>query len=216
MSKRSGVCQRVQNQRQQTELLAAMKRIVQLERDQQADADRIDVAIRKAESEIAALEQRNLPREALWKAMWAIRDKTVLMTRDVRKNMHRRTIAAKEMQETLCSDFIYQSTRFAAEDVVDAALRTHFFDLLQRTATPALLDHLKDAIETGNFACAESIRFEFKCRADRRLYAASFEAIERLFRDEDPAEMHIRLTTIANVAAKVDRRVTDLLQRVST
>src|SRR5437879_4202277 len=168
MSKRSRVCQGVQNQSQATERLAVMKRIVQLERDQQADEAEIEAASRKAESEIAALEQRNLAPEALWNAMWTIRDKTVLMTRDVRKNMHRRTIAAKEMQQTLCSDFLHQSTRFAAEDVVDAALRTQFFNLLQRTPTPALLDHLKDATENGNFACAESIRFEFKFRAERR------------------------------------------------
>src|SRR2546421_4484843 len=145
MSKRSRVSQKVQKQGPATELSAFKKRIVQLERDQEADAARIDAAIRKAENEIAFLEQRHLTREALWSAMWAIRDKTVLMTRDVRKNMHRRTIAAKEMQETLCSDFIYQSTRFAAEDVVDAALRTRFFNLLQRTPTLALIDYLKDA-----------------------------------------------------------------------
>ena len=136
------------------------------------------------------------------------------MTRDVRKNMHRRTIAAKEMQATVWPDFLYPSTRFAAEDIADVALRTQFFNLLQRTPTPALVDHLKDAIGSGNFACAESIRFEFKCRADRHLYSASFEAIQEPFRGEDPAEVQIRLITIADAAAKVDKRVTDLLQRM--
>jgi hypothetical protein len=214
MSERSRVRQRIQNEGPAAKLSALMKRIGQLDRDQKADEARIDSAIRKAESEIAELERRNLDPDALWSAMWAIRDKTVLMTRDVRKNMHRRTIAAKEMQATVWPDFLYPSTRFAAEDIADAALRTQFFNLLQRTPTPALLDHLKDAIESGNFACAESIRFEFKCRTDRHLYSTSFDTIQELFRGEDPAEVQIRLITIADAAAKVDKRVTDLLQRM--
>jgi hypothetical protein len=216
MSKRSRVRQRVEDQAPATELSVLMKRLIQLESDQKADEARIDAAIRKAESEITALGQRQLVPEALWNALWAIRDKTVLMTRDVRRNMHRRTIAAKQLQKSLPPGFLCQSTRFAAEDVLDAALRTQFFNLLQRTPTAALLDHLKDAIETGNSACAESIRFEFRCRADRHLYSASFEVIEAPFRDEDPTGVEIRLTTIANAAATVDKKVTDLLQRVSS
>jgi hypothetical protein len=215
MSKCARVRQSAQKEAPATDLSISMKRIAQLERDQKADEVRINAAISKAESEIARLEHRNLDPDALWSALWAIRDKTVLMTRDVRKNMHKRTAVAKEMQETLSSDFIYRSNRFAIEDSADAALRTRFFNLLERTPTPGLIDHLKDAIENGNFACAESIRFEFKCREDRHLYSASFEAIEEQFRDEEPAEMQMLLVTIANAAATIDRRVTDLLQKVS-
>jgi hypothetical protein len=208
------VRQSVQNPTAEISIL--MKRIAQLERDQKADEARIDAAISRAEVEIARLERRNLDPESLWSAMWAIRDKIVLMTRDVRKNMHRRTIVAKEMQESPWSDFLYQSNRFAAEDHADAALRTRFFDLLQRTPTRALIDHLKAAIENGNFACAESIRFEFRCRDDRQLYSASFGTLQGQFRDEDPTEMQIRLAAIANAASTIDRRVTDLLQKVSS
>jgi hypothetical protein len=216
MSKRSRVCQRNRNQEETTELAAVMRRIAQLDRDQKADEARIDAVIKKAEIEIAQLVQRHLAPEALWSAVGAIRDKTVLMTRDVRKNMHRRTNAAKEMQEALASDFLSQCTRFAADDIADATLRTQFFKLLQRTLTSALPHHLKEAIQSRNFACAESIRFEFKCRADRHLYSANFEAVQELLRDKDPAEMQIRLSTIANAATKIDRRVTSLLQRAAS
>jgi hypothetical protein len=201
------------NQGQASKVSALMRRIVELERDQKADEARIDAVIRKAEREIANLQQRHLAPDALWSAIAAIRDKTVLMSRDVRKNMHSRTVIARGLQETLGNDFLSQSTRFAADDVTDASLRTQFFKLLQRTPTPALLDHLKDAIQSGNFACAESIRFEFKCRADRHLYSDNFEAIKGMLSVEDPAEMQIRLVAIANAAVKVDRRVTNLLQR---
>ena len=216
MSKRSRVCQRNRNQEETTELAAVMRRIAQLDRDQKADEARIDAVIKKAEIEIAQLVQRHLAPEALWSAVGAIRDKTVLMTRDVRKNMHRRTNAAKEMQEALASDFLSRCTRFAADDIADATLRTQFFNLLQRTLTSALPHHLKEAIQNRNFACAESIRFEFKCRADRHLYSANFEAVQALLGDKDPAEMQIRLSTIANAATKIDRRVTSLLQRAAS
>jgi hypothetical protein len=203
------------NKGEKAELAAVMRRIIQLDRDQRADEARIDAVIKKAEIEIAQLIQRHLAPEALWKAVGAIRDKTVLVTRDVRKNMHRRTNVAKELQKALGSDFLFQCSRFAADEIGDATLRTRFFNLLQRTPTSALPYHLKDAIQSRNFACAESIRFEFRCRADRHLYSANFEAIQELLRDKDPAEMQIRLSIVANAATKVDRRVTSLLQSVS-
>ena len=198
MSRRFRVRRENRNQGEAIELAAVMRRIAQLDRDQKADEARIDAVIKKAEIEIAQLVQRHLGREALWSAVGAIRDKTVLMTRDVRKNMHRRTVAAREMQETLGPDFLSQCTRFAAEDVVDGTLRTQFFNLLQRTPTSVLPDHLRDAIQNRNFGRAESIRFEFNCRADRHLYSGKFEAIQALLRDEDPTEMQARLVTIAN------------------
>lgn len=195
------------------EVSVLLKRIVQLEREQKADASLIDAAIRKAESEIADLGQRRLAANALSSAIATIRDRTALLIRDVRSNMHRRTIAAREMQQALGSDFLSGHTRFAGEDATDATLRTRFFELLQRTPTSALLLHLQDAIENGNFACAESIRFEFRCRSDRYLYWASFEAIREMRRDDDPAEMQIRLESIANATAKIDSRVASLAQR---
>ena len=61
--------------------------ILQAERDQKADEARIDVAITKAESEIAALEQRHLGPKELQRAIITIRDQAILAIRDVRKNM---------------------------------------------------------------------------------------------------------------------------------
>jgi hypothetical protein len=216
-SKRPGVRRETEsvcgNGGRATAVSERIKRVVQLERDQSADEGRIYAALRRAEAEIASLEQRDLAPEVLRTALAAIRDKAVLMIQDVRKNMHNRILAARKLQETVGPAFLVQHTRFASDHAEEAALRTRFFKLLQRTPTSALLGYLKDALESGNFACAESIRFEFTCRDDRDLYSSEFEAIRRKYRDADPVEMQIRLITIASIAANVDKRVSDLLQR---
>jgi hypothetical protein len=197
-----------------TQVLSLVKRLNQLERDQKADEGRIDAVLRKTETDIGNLLQRYRSPEALRKAIAAIRDRTALMTRDVRKNMHARSMAAMKMLEkSMGLDFRSPHTRFAADDTADAALRTRFFELLERTPTSALVKHLKDALQHGNVACAEGIWFEFACRADRHLYSAEFDEIRRAYGDADPAEMQIRLIAIANAAAEVDRKLADLLRR---
>jgi hypothetical protein len=197
-----------------TQVSSLIKRLTQLERDQKADEGRIDAVLRKTETDIAYLLQRYRSPEALRKAIAAIRDRTALMTRDVRKNMHARSKAAMKMLEkSMGLDFRSQHARFAADDTADAALRTRFFELLERTPTSALVKHLKDALQHGNVACAEGIWFEFACRADRHLYSVEFEEIRRVYGDADPAKMQIRLIAIANAAAEVDRKLADLLRR---
>jgi hypothetical protein len=198
------------------EVLNFLNKILQAERAQKADEARIDDAITQAESEIAALEQRNLGPEELRRAIITIRDRVILTIRDVRKNMLKRTIAARSMQESVDDDFLRQRSRFAADDFVDANLRTRFFELLERTPTFALIPHLQDAIEVGNIACAESIRFEFQCRDDRQEYTASFEMILAKIARHDPVEMRKRLANIRSAAEKVDARVTDLLKRAQS
>jgi hypothetical protein len=186
------------------------KRVVQLERDQKADEARIDAVLRKAESDTANLLQCYLSPEALRKAIGAIRDRTALMTRDVRKNMHERSkVARKILEESIGVDVPSQRTRFAKDDTEDAALRTRFFELLDGTPTLALVRYLKDALQHGNGACAESIWLEFAGRPNRHLYASEVDEIRRSYGDADPAKMQVRLIVIANAAAQVDRRIAD-------
>jgi hypothetical protein len=198
-----------------TELSTLVKRIVQLERDQKADEDRIDAAITKTESEIARLEQRNLSAEELQKATITVRDRAILIIRDVRQNMVKRAIEAKNMQKSVDDDFLRQRSRFAADDLVDANLRTRFFKLLESTPTFVLVHHLLKAIEIGNAAYAEAIRFEFQCRNDRHRCMASFEMVLAKILLHDPVEMRKRLMNIRDAAEKVDTRVTDLLRRTT-
>jgi hypothetical protein len=192
------------------EALNLHKRILQTERDQVADEVRIDDAITRAENEIARLQQRQLAFEQLQAAI--IRDRTILIVRDVRKNMQRRSLAAKRMEECLNDDFLRQRSRFARDNFEDEELRRKLLQLLQRTPTSGLIEHLHDAVEAGNFACAELIRFEFQCRDDRDEFRTGFEAMVEKLSRYDPVEMCKRLTNIEKATERVDARIT-LLQR---
>jgi len=187
-------------------------RILQLERDQKADGTRIDYAIAQAQREIVAL-RRHVGGQELQRSINVVRDRIILTVRDVRKNMARRTIAAKNMQGIVDDSFLRRSSRFASDDRTDEKLRTRFFELLARTPTYALLQHLMDAIDAGNSACAENIRFEFQCREDRQQYCATFHMILDKHAFRDPVEMRRRIANIRKVADDADARITDLLRR---
>lgn len=187
-------------------------RILQLERDQKADGTRIDYAIAQAQREIVAL-RRHVGGQELQRSINVVRDRIILTVRDVRKNMARRTIAAKNMQGIVDDSFLRRSSRFATDDRTDEKLRARFFELLARTPTYSLLQHLMDAIDAGNSACAENIRFEFQCREDRQQYAATFHMILDKHAFRDPVEMRRRIANIRKVADDADARITDLLRR---
>ena len=196
---------------QGAEALNLCKIIDQTERDQSADRTRIDDAIVRAEKEIARLEQRQLAPEQLREETLAICDRAVLVTREVREHMQRRALAAKRMQDRV-NDIFRQRSSFAISDSEDKSLRKHFMGLLERAETSALIDHLCDAVEVGNTACAELIRFEFQCRDDRHEFRSMFEAIVAKLCSEDPVEMRKRLVNIYKAIKKVDARIANLLQ----
>jgi hypothetical protein len=195
------------------EALKLHNRVLQTQRDQSADEARIDDAIMRAEKEIARLEQRRLAPDQLVKETIAIRDRAILIIRDVRKNMQRRALVAKRMQDSL-SDDLRRSSRFAISDSEDTNLRKHFIGLLDHTATSALTHHLLHALEAGNTACAELIRFEFQCRDDRHEFMSHFEAVVAKFSPNDPVEMRKRLANVGKAIENIDGRVTNLLQLI--
>src|SRR5260370_28904977 len=120
------------------EVFNLANKILQAERDQKADETRIDDAITKAEGEIAALEQRDLDPEVLQRAIITICDRAILTIRDVRKNMLKRTIAARNMQESVDDDFLRRCSRFAEDDLADANLRTRFVEVVERLTAVGL------------------------------------------------------------------------------
>ena len=65
---------------------------------------------------------------------------------------------------------------------------------------------------TINFACAELIRFEFRCREDQDEFKTDFESIVQKFSRDDPVEMRKRLANVCKATERVDARVTGLLQ----
>jgi hypothetical protein len=190
------------------------RKILRVERDQKADGTRIDNAITQAESEIAALRRRPLGPRELQRSINAIRDRIILTVRDVRQNMVKRTIAAKNMEGIVDDGFLCWNSRFSANGLVDEKLRARFFELFASTPTSLLIHHLHDAIDAGNFTCAENIRFEFQCRKDRQEYAAAFDMILEKNAFRDPVEMRKRLANILKAAEEADARITDLLRQV--
>jgi hypothetical protein len=190
------------------------KRILQTERDQIADEDRINDAITRAENDIARLQQRQLGSQQLQADIITIRDRAVLIVRDVRKNMQRRSLDAECMQDCLNDDFLRRRSRFSRDDFEDETLRRRLFQLLERAPTSSLIGHLRDAVEVGEFACAELIRFEFWCREDQDEFRADFESIVEKLSPNDPVEMRKRLANICKATERVDAKVTELLQEV--
>jgi hypothetical protein len=190
------------------------KRIFQTERDQAADEARIDDTIKRAENDITRLQQRQLDSQQLQAEIITIRDRAVLTVRDVRKNMQRRSFDAERMQECLNDDFLRRRSRFSRDAFEDATLRKKFFQLLERAPTSSLIGHLGDAVEAGEFACAELIRFEFWCRNDQDEFRTDFESIVEKLSRNDPVEMRKRLANICKATGRVDARFTELLQGV--
>jgi hypothetical protein len=194
--------------------IGLIRRVIEAERDQKADEARIEEAIRQAEAGMAAALRYRVLSPEQWRAeIVARRDRAILTIRDVRKNMLKRIIEAKKMQRCFSSG---QRSRFSDDDVVDATLRTRLVELLQRAPTFSLVDHFRESIEARNIACAEIISFEFRCRYDRHKYTSDFDEIGRRSESYYTVEMmRRRVSNILNAVAKVDLRITDLLNQAT-
>jgi hypothetical protein len=141
-------------------MAAMLPKVLEIERHQLADYARVDYAITKGEGEIAALEELWLGPNELRGETSLVRDRTVLAVREVRNNIAKRAITAKNMQGSLIES-LRQRSRFAVADTVDASLRARCFASLECVPTLTLICHFIDAIKAGEFARAECIRFEF-------------------------------------------------------
>jgi hypothetical protein len=115
-------------------------KVLEIERCQLADYARVDYAITKGEDEIAALEELWPGSNELRRESSVVRDRTVLAIREVRKNMAKRAITAKNMEGSLVES-LRQRSRFAVADTVDASLRMRCFASLECIPTLTLLCH---------------------------------------------------------------------------
>src|SRR5260370_14573152 len=121
-----------------------LPKVLEIERHQLADYARVDYAITKGEHEIAALEELWLGPNELRKETSVVRDRTVLAVREVRKNIAKRAITAKNMQGSLVES-LRQRSRFAVADPVDPSLRPRCFSCLESVPTLTLICHFTDA-----------------------------------------------------------------------
>ena len=189
-----------------------LPKVLEIERRQLADYARVDYAITKGEDEIAALEELWLGPNELRRETSVVRDRTVLAVREVRNNMVKRAITAKNMQGSLVES-LRQRSRFAVVDSVDASLRARCFASLECIPTLTLICHFIDAIKAGDFARAESIHFEFLTRKDRHEYVVTSRAIFAQFAPSEPADILKRIAKICRAAEMADARVVDLFRR---
>src|SRR5262244_2423647 len=189
-----------------------LPKVLEIERHQLADYARVDYVITKGEDEVAALEELCLGPNELRRKASIVRDRTVLAVREVRNNMAKRAITAKNIQGSLVES-LRQRSRFAVADSIDASLRARCFASLQCIPTLTLICHFIDAIKTGDFARAESVRFEFLTREDRHEYVVTSRAIFAQFSPSEPADILKRIAKICRAAEMADARVVDLFRR---
>jgi hypothetical protein len=192
------------------ETVTLQRKVLEIERDQTADLARVDNAIALAEVRISALKRRQLGSEELRRKTSDVRDWTILAVRDVRRNMAKRAIAAKNMRESLTKS-LRQRSRFDIDTVTDAHLRARFFATLERTPTRELLGRFLDATKIGDLARAESIRFEFQTRDDPHEFEITSAAIFAKLARSDPANMAKRLANICRAVEMADARITSLV-----
>jgi len=189
-----------------------LPKVLEIERHQLADYARVDYAIAKGEDEVTALEELWPEPNQLRREASVVRDRTVLAVREVRNNMAKRAITAKNMQGPLVES-LRQRSRFAVVDTADASLRARCFASLEYVPTLTLICHFIDAIKAGDLARAECIRFEFQTREDRHEYAVTSRAIFAQFAPSEPADILKRIAKICRAAEMADARVVDLFRR---
>src|SRR2546430_15959033 len=120
-----------------------LPKVLEIERHQLADYARVDYAITKGENEIAALEELCVgPNEVRRKAS-IVRDRTVLAVREVRNNMAKRAITAKNIQGSLVES-LRQRSRFAVADPFEPGLRPRWFASLECIPDLTLIWHFID------------------------------------------------------------------------
>src|SRR5262245_22522418 len=153
-----------------------LPKVLEIERHQLADYARVDYAITKGEDEMPALQGLCPGPNELRREASVLRHRAVLAVREVRNNMAKRAITAKNMQESLVES-LQQRSRFAVADTVDASLRARCFASLECIPTLTLICHFIDAMKAGDVARAECIRFEFQTREDQHEYVVTSRAI---------------------------------------
>jgi hypothetical protein len=126
--------------------------------------------------------------------------------------MAKRATKAKNMQGSLVES-LRQRSRFAVVDTVDASLRARCFASLKCIPTLTLICHFIDAIKAGDFARAESVRFEFQTREDRHEYVVTSRAIFAQFAPSEPADILKCIAKICRAAEMADARIIDLFRR---
>jgi hypothetical protein len=172
------------------------------ERDQDANCARIDAAIGLAEQDIAALRGRQLDQDEIRKEWSAIRDRTILAIRDVRRNIVKRANEAKETETWMIEKLLRKES--------DGRVLREFSATLQEVPTKELLDYLRYLIQIGDLARIQSVRVVFAARDDHQRFDVTFDRMLSQFALAECGDLGERLARICRSAEKADARVAGL------
>lgn len=175
-----------------------IKDVVQAERDQEADCALIDNAVHLAEADMAALARSREIR----KHQSAIRDRTILTVREVRRSIIERADEAKQTLKGMTEAF------FRANGI---KAPPGYCATLQDISTTGLLHHLQYLIRTGEIQRVQGIRDALESRLDRHSLISVFEEVmaQSLFSDPE-GESGKRLARICRLAKEADAKLTGL------
>lgn len=178
------------------------------ERDQDADCARIDAAIGLAKQDIAFLQGRQLDPDEMREKWSAIRDRTIFVIRDVRRNIVKRANEAKETERWMIEQLLREES--------NGGVIREFSAELQEVPTKALLDYLRYLIQIDDLARIQSVRVAFAARVDRQRYDASFDRMLAQFALEKYGDLGKRLVRICRWAEKTDAAVAALFCALGT
>jgi hypothetical protein len=172
------------------------------ERDQDADCARINAAIGFDEQDIAALRGRQLTPDEMRKKWSAIRDRTILAIRDVRRNIIKRANEAKETETWMIEKLLREKS--------DGRVLREFSGALQEVPTKGLIDYLSYLIEIGDLARIQCVCMVFKARDDHHQYNTTFDKTLAQFVLAQCGDLGERLVRICRSVGQVDARIADL------
>ena len=173
------------------------------ERLQDADCARIEVAVDAAERAIAALEARQPGPDERRKELSAIRDRTILATRDVRHNIVNRANKAKQTERWMVQKWL--------SEVNEGRILNELTADLQKMPTKGLLDYLCYLIQFNELARSQSVTAVFVARPDNARYAAAFEKVLGQFTLSKCGVLGARIARIYQSADSIDARIVQVL-----
>jgi hypothetical protein len=173
------------------------------QRDQDADCARIEAAIGMAKQAITALEHQQLDAEEMQQKWSTVRDQTIFVIREVRRNVLRRAKEAKETERSMIQQFWQEQS--------DDRVVREFSAEVQKVPTQQLLHHLHYLIQVDDLARIQAIRMVFKARVDHQRYEPSFDGILAQFARAKCGDLGERLVRICRSAERTDAMIANLL-----
>lgn len=138
----------------------------ELLRQQEADSAAFEKKIAAVEARLAGVDQQLRP-DVIRERTAAIRKDAESLS-DVVLAMKKRAHQAEEMARVYSQEAELRLARFDPnDDSKNATIQMATLMRLERTPTPELIEHLRDAVASRSYARVEAIRLEYQRRPDR-------------------------------------------------